>query len=156
MTDYEPFVPLHNEPFREEARVIRIHDSTRSVNWIASSPLWVTFIAFALAGFGAASPLAGLLAVVAVPAAVVTVIVLAFRDSSELRRNGCVTAASPLWIFLTPLVYLTLRWRALRDYDGGGGMRVAVFAICAAIVGGFALFWVGLTAMLDLPSSASL
>jgi hypothetical protein len=136
----EPYLPMREVDAEEKVRVIHIRESTAAVNWIAVSPLWIFFSVVSLSLYGAVGTIALAFAVIALP-------VLAFVDRAALVRTGMVAPPSPLWILLTPFVYLTLRWLAIRPYTGGGRMPLAVFTVCAAVIGGFCLIAAGLSGL---------
>lgn len=141
MSTDEPYVPMPEVVAEEKVRVIHVRESTAAVNWIATSPLWIFFSVVALSLFGAVGTVAMALAAISLP-------VLAFVDRAALAKSGLVAPASPLWIVLTPLAYLTARWLAIRPYTGGGRMPLAIFVVSASVIGGFCLIAAGLSGLM--------
>jgi len=59
-------------------------------------------------------------------------LLLAFLDSSRLRRGGHARTASPLWELLTPIGYLSARGVATRRETGGG--RVVILTMVLGVL----------------------
>jgi hypothetical protein len=122
-------------------------EDTRAAWWIAFSPIWsivgqATVIAIILALTSA--PLSQF-----VPALVIlnvvlwaAVIGLAVLDRGKLRSGGNTTAASPLWVLLTPLAYLIVRAQHVRMYAAGGWTVVIWWCVAAFLAPGLAVLGV--------------
>ena len=61
-------------------------------------------------------------------------IALAVRDNRELRAAGHLAPASPAWVLLTPLVYLSVRSSRVRKETGHGSAPLWVWLIVVAAV----------------------
>jgi hypothetical protein len=116
---------------------------TRSSWWLASSPLWVVAPQAAVVeAFNALAPppfwalLLGITLLTLLAWAILAG--LAFADRAGLRSGGNLTAASPWWILLTPLVYLIVRARQVNLYATGGWASVIWWCIAAFVSPGVA------------------
>lgn len=146
--------PVTVEPARRpgqrnpEVRVVHVRESTGAALAISLSPTWFGMLIFALTAFAVASPLAGAVLGAVPVAAALALFVLAGSDREQLRARGARDAASPLWMFLSPLGYLIARWAALRPYGAGGEgwiwLCVAQLLVLLLITG----WWSGVAGLL--------
>jgi Protein of unknown function (DUF2510) len=124
---------------------------TRTSWWLAWSPIWVVVPQATVVGVFysiAPPPLAPLVLGLAVVNIVVWAVLLrmAYVDRTALHSGGNNSAASPLWVFLTPLAYLIVRARHVALYATGGWASViwwcvaAFFTPALSIAGVFAAF----------------
>ncbi len=117
---------------------------TRSSWWIAFSPLWsVVAQVFVVESIVSITGLP--LHIFASGIVVVNVVLwfvllwLAFLDRRKLWAGGNQTAASPFWVFLTPLAYLIVRAQHVRLYALGGWASVIWFCIAVVLAPGLGL-----------------
>lgn len=119
---------------------------TRASWWIAFSPIWVvvapTIVVESI--MAAATPPAPIssffpgLALLGV-AFWAALLALAFADRRKLYSYGNNSAASPLWILLTPLVYLIVRAQHVSLYAQGGWASVVWWCIALIVTPGLML-----------------
>ena len=141
------YVPLAALPFDDLAPRVQA-DSTRAQWWIALSPIWIAFPALLFMMWGIASEAAGAASGAVPVIAGIALLVLAYADRRELARKGY-RAASPLWMFLGPLVYLGVRYRLSRDTTGASWLALVVLAVQCVIVAAAALLYFGITIGID-------
>lgn len=106
--------------------------------------LFVTF------GFSLASPLAGVVFSGLPVVFAVALFVLAAADRDQLRGRGCLSAASPFWILLSPIGYLAVRWLTVRQYGGSGSSPLIALAAQLVSLSAIFMVWSGLLGFGDM------
>jgi hypothetical protein len=139
--------PMQFRPMQPTASVQKLGvgiEDTRAAWWIAFSPIWsivgqaiVVSIILALTSAPVARFVPALIILNVVLWAVV--IGLAVLDHAKLRSGGNTTAASPLWVLLTPLAYLIVRAQHVRMYAAGGWTVVIWWCVAAFLAPGLAV-----------------
>lgn len=135
------------QPLQMAQRITDGVQETRSVWWIAFSPLWSVV--------GQCILVATVLALLSLPLADVypeliagnvllwaLVIGLAFLDRARLRERGSVSTASPLWVLLTPVAYLIARAQHVRLYGTGAWTPVIWWCVATVLAPGLAVLGV--------------
>jgi len=134
-------VPLASLPFNE-LPPRKEGDGTTAQMTLALSPLCCAFFSVFLYAFSMASPAAGVVLNLFLVAFAIWVIAQAFNDRRELVARG-IPSISPLWVLLTPLVYLALRFHATRFVPGASRLALVLIAIQCAIAALASLIFVG-------------
>jgi hypothetical protein len=150
---FAPLPPVQNPTLRAQQPlpvVQRVGDGvedSRAAWWIAFSPLWSivgqaiivsTILAISSAQLSALVPAL----IVANLVLWATVLALAFLDRARLRSGGNATTASPLWVLLSPLVYLIARAREVRMYAAGAWTVVIWWCVALVLAPGIAVLGV--------------
>lgn len=135
------YVPLATIPFDDLGPRVET-DATKQQSWIALSPLWVAIPGSFQFAFSIASAAAGIVLDCMFATAGLILVILAFADERELKARN-LPSISPLWIFLGPLVYIVMRYRATRGVPGASKLATALVSIQYGIAAAGALLYFG-------------
>lgn len=128
------YIPFQSAP-QGSTGFTRSLTYTRSVWWICGQPVWSIvpqLVLIALVGLHAATTLTLGLAALNL-ASWFVLIALASADRSALLTGGNRSAASPLWMLLSPLAYLIARSIQVRRWDASGWVPLIWWIVATVI-----------------------